>query len=202
MMRGAPISALLATSLLGSAAVAQERVRVPIDLGEEQGAAGKEPLVIDILVPVPQPEAPTAAEIKACEEARDAARVSQEIIVCGELGDDPSQWFSGGREAWERKYAEKTAFDGEVRAPDVAGAGIFRGPASVSGLCFIPPCPQPPALIIDVEALPDAPAGSDADRIARGLAPLEQDDEEAEAERARRHRALGLPPPDLDTEGD
>ena len=60
--------------------------------------------------------------------------------------------------------------------PDVAGPGIFRGPATVSGLCLIPPCPKEPALIIDIESLPEAPPGSDADRIARGLPPLGNDE--------------------------
>ena len=40
-----------------------------------------------------------------------------------------------------------------------------------SGLCIVPPCPPPPVYMIDVTALPEAPPGSDADRIARGLAP-------------------------------
>ena len=53
----------------------------------------------------------------------------------------------------------------------------------------------PPALIIDVEALPDAPAGSDADRIARGLPPLGQDENLTEEEIRKRREKLGLPPP-------
>lgn len=157
-------------------------------------------VVIDILAPPADTQPPSEAEIAACRAEMEAALVTQEIIVCGEYGGDASNWFSGGREAWLRKYAEETAFVDAPRTPDVAGAGIFRGPATVSGLCFIPPCPEEPAILIDVEALPDAPAGSDADRIARGLAPLEEDDEEAKEERIRRHQALGLPPPEFDNE--
>jgi hypothetical protein len=37
--------------------------------------------------------------------------------------------------------------------------------------CFIPPCPPPKALMIDLKAIPEAPPGSDADRVGRGLAP-------------------------------
>ena len=36
-------------------------------------------------------------------------------------------------------------------------------------------CPPPPAIVVDFAALPDAPPGSDADRIARGLPPLGRD---------------------------
>jgi hypothetical protein len=37
--------------------------------------------------------------------------------------------------------------------------------------CFIPPCPPPPALIIDIKALPTPPAGSEADKISKGEMP-------------------------------
>lgn len=174
-------------------ALAQEPTRVPVPI--EPLDADEGPVVIDILAPPPESQPPSEAEIKACEEAMEAAVVSQEIIVCGRLGGDPSYWYSGGREAWLKKYAAETAYDNELVPPDVAGAGIFRGPATVGGLCIFAPCPADPALLIDVEALPEAPEGSDADRIARGLAPLEADDEGAEQERARRHAALGLPAP-------
>ncbi|WP_299195106.1 hypothetical protein [uncultured Erythrobacter sp.] len=150
-------------------------------------------VVIDILVPPPQRAAPTEAEVRQCEEEIDAATVTGEIIVCRQLGEDPSNYYSGNREDATRRYAEETAFAGDILAPDVAGAGIFRGPATVGGLCIIPPCPKDPALIIDVEALPEAPPGSDADRIARGLEPL-GDEEGLTAEDGRIMReALGLP---------
>ncbi|MFL0672022.1 MAG: hypothetical protein ACJLS3_11555, partial [Erythrobacter sp.] len=81
-----------------------------------------------------------------------------------------------------------------IPAPDVAGPGIFRGPATIGGQCFIPPCPKDPALIIDVTAIPPPPAGSDAERVARGLAPVEDDMAPLSAEERRRKEAdLGLP---------
>ena len=43
--------------------------------------------------------------------------------------------------------------------------------------------------------LPQAPAGSDADRIARGLPPLGQDEDLSEEEIRKRREALGLPAP-------
>ena len=58
---------------------------------------------------------------------------------------------------------------GDPRTPDVFG--IPNHGVVVARGCFIGPCPPPKALMIDIEALPEAPPGSDADRIARGLAP-------------------------------
>lgn len=58
--------------------------------------------------------------------------------------------------------------DGRLETPDVAGAGIFKGKATASGMCFVPPCPKPPSYIIDLSTIPEAPPGSDADKIAKG----------------------------------
>ena len=46
----------------------------------------------------------------------------------------------------------------------------YPGVAVASG-CFIPPCPPPMPVLIDLKAIPEAPAGSDADRVGKGLAP-------------------------------
>lgn len=62
---------------------------------------------------------------------------------------------------------------GGPRAPDVGtnypGVVVAKG-------CFIPPCPPPMPELIDLKAIPEAPPGSDADRVARGLAPRGRDD--------------------------
>ena len=58
--------------------------------------------------------------------------------------------------------------DGRLHAPDVSGGGIFRGKATASGMCLVPPCPPEAAYIIDLSTIPEAPAGSDADKIAKG----------------------------------
>lgn len=61
--------------------------------------------------------------------------------------------------------------DGIPRAeniPGIAGPGIFTGPPTVGGLCTPGSCPPPMPVMIDLEAIPEAPAGSDADRVARG----------------------------------
>lgn len=150
-------------------------------------------VIIDILVPVPTTEEADAS--RQCATPQGDSAAGPEIVVCAEPFDDSAYYYSGSAEAAEDRYAEETAFAGEMRPPDVAGPGIFTGPPTVSGLCgfIFNPCPPPVPLLIDVTALPAAPAGSDADRIAQGLEPLGDDeDEEASVEE------LALPLPPLD----
>lgn len=178
---------------LGAAPTAPERPRVPIDLGPDAPAAAP-PQSIDILSPPPTSEAASAAVLKECDDAKEASVVSGEIVVCRQLEEDTSQAFSGSREAWLKAYAERTQNAGTLPPPDVAGPGIFRGPATISGLCFIPPCPKDAALIVDVAAIPPPPEGSDAERVAQGLAPRAADDAPLDEEAKRRIAAqLGLP---------
>lgn len=167
--------------------------RVPIDLGPDAPVAAP-PQQIDILAPPQASEAADAAELKECADQTERGVVSGEIVVCRELPADTSQLYSGSREAWEKDYAARTQNAGTLPPPDVAGPGIFRGPATVSGLCFIPPCRRDAALIVDVEAIPPPPQGSDAERVAQGLKPVE-DDMTPLDEKARRkvEAQLGLP---------
>ncbi|MFK4004822.1 hypothetical protein [Qipengyuania sp. NPDC077563] len=126
---------------------------------------GRAPGKIDIRVDT----TPEAGTYEDCEDDQDAAIITGEIVVCRKRSDEENRLYD--KESAERRHAQRTMNHNEIPAPDVAGDGIFRGPATVSGLCFIPPCPKPPAYMIDFATLPDAPPGSDADRIARGLAP-------------------------------
>ncbi|WP_128891583.1 hypothetical protein [Erythrobacter sp. HKB08] len=130
--------------------------------------------------PEPEPE---------CEEGE-----GDEIVVCAQGPDDPEQHRLRSREEAQDDYAARTMNRGNPQTPDPCGpnCGIFSGPATVGGLCGIGlnPCPPPPAYFIDFSTLPEAPPGSDADRIARGLPPLgrdvspeevEEEDSEAQA---------------------
>jgi len=85
---------------------------------------------------------------------------ADEIVVCAPA--DPEADRYPGRESLE---SVQSTNDGLPRAPDLApkypGVVVARG-------CFIPPCPPPPMIFIDVKALPEAPPGSDADLIAKG----------------------------------
>lgn len=58
--------------------------------------------------------------------------------------------------------------DGRLTPPDVSGNGIFKGKPTVGGMCLIPPCAAPKAYMIDLASIPEAPKGSDADKIAKG----------------------------------
>ena len=111
----------------------------------------------------------------------------------GGPGAPPAVWTliddrAGNRSETQKRYAEETAFKGSPGTPNVSGLSDNGRGIGIGGV-------PPPALIIDVEALPDAPEGSDADRIARGLPPLGQDEELSEEEIRKRREKLGLPPP-------
>ena len=139
---------------------------------------------IDLSVTVPREESDRLLE-EDCEEEADAARIAGEIIVCRQLGEaSDGSW---NKEAWERDYARRTQGGSTPDTFGIANHGNAIGFGSV----------PPPALIIDIEALPDAPEGTDADRIARGLPPLGRDAEPTAEEIAARRRALGLETPPL-----
>ena len=132
---------------------------------------------IDILVP-PEDYLPPSED---CSAEQEAASISGEIIVCRRRSDGGEYGYD--KERAEREYAAKTMNKGDLRTPNVDGPGIFQGPATIGGVCGIGlnPCPPPPAYIIDFSTLPEAPPGSDADRIARGLAPRGSRYDEGEA---------------------
>lgn len=137
----------------------------------------------------PEPDAPvvtrTAEEALAASSSAygpappepdcEAAENPDEIVVCAQIQDQEQFRIRSDRQVRD-DYARETMNKGDPKAPDVSGPGIFKGPATVGGLCFIPPCPAEPALIIDFDELPETPPGSDADRVGRGLAPRGNDE--------------------------
>lgn len=164
---------LLYAVVIVSPAAAQDRQE------ESLGVYRAEPPEeIDILADVPEETRASPAQIEACRRDQEAAIISDEIVVCGKVADQ-SQYRTMSREDAQRRYAEETnkqgAFGAPDFAPDVAGPGIFRGKPTVSGLCLPLSCPPALPEFIDVSALPQAPPGSDADRIARGLPPIGND---------------------------
>jgi len=140
----------------------------PSEVAEQLIARSKEVLSVE----APPPERPAD-----CVESQTDADGGTVIIVCAPIEDDPASFR--GRSRLERGDDSHLSWDGS--APYVGGEGIFTGPATVSGLCVVPPCPPPPVYYIDVGALPEAPPGSDADRIARGLPPRGSRYDEGEA---------------------
>lgn len=92
-----------------------------------------------------------------------AKPTGDEIVVCAEL-EEQSQF----RVPSTSDDGDNSKLSWEGDPPDVAGPGIFKGPATVSGCIKGITCPPPPAYIFDITALPEAPEGSDADKIAKG----------------------------------
>lgn len=90
-----------------------------------------------------------------------------EIVVCAEEEEDQSQ-FRVQSSADLDPEGKQALNDGLPRAPDVSGDGIFKG----DGLLKFGSV-APPAIMFDISALPEAPEGSDADKIAKGLKPAE-----------------------------
>ncbi|MDN3647043.1 hypothetical protein QWY75_12595 [Pontixanthobacter aestiaquae] len=149
------------------------------------GAMGLAMLWLASSFPATAQNAPSLTAEEAAENAKAAygppppkpkcdPQEGDEIVVCAEEQDQSQFRVKSSSEL--DPTSEEAIKDGLPRAPDVGGPGIFKGPATVGGLCLIPPCPKEAALIIDVTALPEAPPGSDADRISRGLPPLGQNE--------------------------
>lgn len=147
----------------------------------------KEPVRINLSVTVPRGDV-NAAQAQQCEDEADAGEISGEIVVCRRLGESGENYYSGSAAEARKRYARETAFKGSPATPNVSGLSDNGKGISLGGV-------PPPALIIDVGALPPPPPGSDADRIARGLPPLGQDENLTEEEIRKRREALGLPPP-------
>jgi hypothetical protein len=145
---------------------------------------------INLMVTVPRGDV-NQAQIRDCEDRADAGTISGDIVVCRQVGENPDNLYSGSREEATRRYAQETAFQGSPQAPDVFGIGAGNFSIGFGGV-------PPPAIMIDVAALPKAPAGSDADRIARGLPPLGQEEELSDEQEKARREAAGIkvaPPP-------
>lgn len=185
---------VVAAALMLAAAPLAAQERVPIDLGPDAPTSTEPPQRIDLLDDWEQTRARMAARQQECEERRDAVAATGEIVVCGQRATNSASYLGARDRARLKTYAEQTRNAGTLTPPDVAGPGIFRGEPTVGGMCLLPPCPGGPTLIIDVEAIPPPPAGSDAERVAHGLAPVEGDDAPLSPEERRRKEAeLGLP---------
>jgi hypothetical protein len=139
---------------------------------------------INLLVTVPRPDVNQAA-LQQCRDEADAGTISGEIVVCREQGQGKDAPLTGDRAATQKRYAEETALKGAPRAPEAFGIPDNGKGIGIGGV-------PPPAYMVDFDVLPTAPAGSDADRIARGLPPLGEDRELTEEEEKARREAAGI----------
>ena len=104
-----------------------------------------------------------SADERDCQRKQEAALISGEIVVCGDRSENDRYRLSPPGEA-RKRYAEETLDRGLGLAPD------FKPPP------LLTLCPELGAVgerpvIVDFDAFPDAPEGSDADRIAKGETP-------------------------------
>lgn len=138
---------------------------------------------INMMVTKPRNE-PSEADLRECRADEEAAAINGEIVVCRVVGNDGTG-LTGNRAETQKRYAQETAFKGAPPPPDMFGI-----PDNGKGIGFGKP--PPVAITVDFDALPPAPAGSDADRMARGLPPLEKDGELSEEEERARREAAGI----------
>jgi hypothetical protein len=136
-----------------------------------------------MMVTVPRDE-PSEADQRECTQAEEAAAINGEIVVCRVVGNDGTG-LTGTRAESQKRYAQETMNAGKPPAPD-----LFGIPDNGKGIGFGKA--PPPAYIVDFQALPTAPAGSDADRIARGLPPVGEERELTEDEERARREAAGI----------
>ena len=99
-------------------------------------------------------------EAEPCPVAR-----ADEIVVCREVVEDDRYRVSSPTD--DAIAADQSVDDGLPRAPDFEPPAL---PIVVARGCFIPPCPKPPAYMIDFASIPEAPPGSDAARYGEGTA--------------------------------
>lgn len=154
------------------------------------------PQRIDLLVAQAVEKEDEESAAVPCVEDDLATVISGEIVVCGRGGESTDGIWD--KSAWERRYAAETMNKGNPQAPEAFG--IPNHGTVVARGCFIGPCPPPLAIMIDIEALPEAPSGSDADRIGRGLAPLGSAGDAGRGPASSiNEEELGLPPtPDFE----
>ena len=81
-----------------------------------------------------------------------------DIVVCAPKQDE----FRMPSTAESDPNSKEALNDGQLRPPDVAGNGIFKGKATMGFGRVTQP------YIIDLSSIPEAPEGSDADKIAKG----------------------------------
>jgi hypothetical protein len=166
-----------------SSASPQAADEAPSEEAPAAAAPAGVPPRVNLTVSVPRDEA-SAADLRECRDDEEAAAINGEIVVC-RVRDRDGGALTGTRAESQKRYAQETAFKGAPPPPDVFGIAD-----NGKGIGFGKP--PPVAITVDFDALPTAPPGSDADRIARGLPPLGRDGELSEEQERARREAEGI----------
>lgn len=99
---------------------------------------------------------PETSRQKCLRDTRNAR--PGEIVVCAPDEDK----YRAQSTSQEDPLSDQALNDGRLTPPDVAGNGIFKGKATATFGKVEKP------YLIDLSAIPEAPAGSDADKVAKG----------------------------------
>lgn len=182
-----PVRRSFRTGLIGLAAIGASPLA-----GQDNTAAADAPpnepaspppseLTFDLNASMPR-ENSSLLRLTECQDRNDAGTISGEIVVCRKVGSADAA-MTGTREQTQRRFAQETMLRGAPRAPDFIIDCHEQG--YPFGCVAFGKAPQP-AYVVDFGALPMAPAGSDADRMARGLRPMSQGGELPENEECAR----------------
>lgn len=130
------------------------------------------PLLAQAADPEPDPQvaerlaaARSRLSVETVQDRCRSARKTDEIVVCVDRGEDlrvPSTAESDPSSLAARRALN----NGVPRAPQ-----LDRGSCKGQPGCIIGGWAPPPIYVIDPAALPEAPEGSDADKIAKGEMP-------------------------------
>jgi hypothetical protein len=128
----------------------------PVMAQAPTGAGSKDSEIAEMMLRSKSAYSTTRSRTECYERA-----ASGEIVVCAQ---DDSRFRAQSTSDID-PLSSQALNDGSIRPPDLEPK--YPGFTAARG-CFIPPCPKGPAYFVDLEAIPQAPAGSDADLIARG----------------------------------
>jgi hypothetical protein len=126
-------------------------------------AGGPAPVTVDEAIEKErQVYGPPAAKAKPADDCAAAQAASpDEIVVCARKPADNSRYRVKSTAQLDSR-SHQNLYDGLPRGPDVSGL-----PDCSSGCIRMGRTP-PPIHLIDLSKIPEAPPGSDADRIAKG----------------------------------
>ncbi|MBO9671437.1 MAG: hypothetical protein J7485_13065 [Sphingobium sp.] len=114
---------------------------------------------------------PDNADVSAVTNAKQYLGITSADLDCPPSAVDGAITVCGKRKASPRidpPERDTTAGRPDAKTTALGSPPIPPRPPSVTiGICFLQKCPKKP-YYIDVSALPKAPPGSDADKIARG----------------------------------